>query len=250
MWAGLAVLVALLWLDRGRVGLAAVGVVLAVGVKLFAALLVPMLHRRHHLAAIGVLAGAALLTIPAVTAGYGSGRLGGFGHYARRWQGNEGGFALVSAAMAGVVHVYAWFDDAPEGAVRLRWLAPALDLVARTPLDPWRGLVEEKKSIDDRTVFDRGVVVAYAARIVVLLGVAAMACVLARRADGWTAARWTLLGALLFAPQGTSLVPTLDPPARGDDRPQYGDGLVGGGSGRVRASRRSGCRCASGPNQA
>ena len=201
VWAGLAVLASLLCLQNRRVLFTAVSVLVGVGIKLFAVLLVPVFFRRHRVAAIATLFGAALLAWPAVTAGYGSARLGGFSHYARRWQGNEGGFAVVSSLSSGAVATYAWLDDSPEGVIQLLFLEPALDAVRGTPLDPWRGLIAEKKAVDDRTVFDREVVVSHSARVLVLLGIVAFAVVLARRRDAWSAAWWTLLGALLFAPQ-------------------------------------------------
>ena len=199
--AGLGVVGALVSLKAERPIRAAVSTALAVGLKLFAVLLAPVLLRRSRASVALLLLASGALAAPVLTAGYGSNRLGGFGHYARRWQGNEGGFALAEAVASACVSGVAWVGEAPDDALSLDRMRPVFVAVRDTPLDPWRGLVSEKKLVDDPAVFDRAVITAYLARLIVLVGVAVAALVLARWKDPWTATRWTLIGALFFAPQ-------------------------------------------------
>jgi hypothetical protein len=202
VFVGLALAASVAALLRARTGWAAALAGLASAIKLVGLLFVPLVGARRIRAGLLVAVLGALALAPLLSAGGGSGESSGLGHYARRWQGNAGGFALVHAPVhAGLRWAGEW-TDSPEGHVRLESLRPVLRRLQGTALDPRAAVLGEKKAVPDVADFEVGFLSRLLARALVALGVFALAAALAwRRGSPLMCARWTLLVALLFAPQ-------------------------------------------------
>jgi hypothetical protein len=199
--AGLLVAGAVLALARARPWLAAALAGLASGVKLVGLLLAPPIATRHRGAAALALALAAAPLLVLGRSGGGE-TTGGLGHYARRWRGNEGAFALVDTGIGAAVEAVGRAQGAPPGRVRLHALAPLLDRARGTALDPRAGLLHAKKQVHDPYEFQAPYVAGLLARGAVALAVLGLGAVLARRrTPALAAARLVLLTALLLSPQ-------------------------------------------------
>jgi hypothetical protein len=187
------------------------------GLKLLGFALLPLLWPRgaRWVALALVLSLAALL--PLARAGHADpGAVSGIGHYAQRWRGNEGPFAMLDAAARALVDRVADADAAGadgRGAgmqqsqvgpaeIALPRLARLLATVSGGPLDPSGALRAERKQPRAPGVFDRGHLAGLLARAVAAAAVLALALVLTwRRVEPLLAARSVLLAVLLLAPQ-------------------------------------------------
>jgi hypothetical protein len=173
----------------------------ASGLKLVGVVLAPLIAARsRRAAAVGGLL-ALLCVVPLVGAGTGSDAPGGLGQYARRWGGNAGGFLVLETAVNAGLESAADPDVTP-GHIRLDSLRPWLERVRGTFVDPWRGVLGEKKVVPDVAEFEIPFLASLLARalafaIVLTLVVALTAC----RARPLTAVRTVLLATLLLAPQ-------------------------------------------------
>ncbi|MDQ3037351.1 MAG: hypothetical protein M3Y87_33460, partial [Myxococcota bacterium] len=126
----------------------------------------------------------------------------GLGHYARRWRGNEGGFVVLAEGSRLALEVVGHATGAPAGWIRLPFLAPVLERVRGTPLDPRATFVEPKKELQRPTSFETRHLGDLAARAIALSIVLAVAVrAVRRRRDPLRASRDVVLALLLFAPQ-------------------------------------------------
>ena len=199
--AALALAAAILLLLRRRPFAAAWALGAAAGVKLVGILLMPLLIRSDRRSAWLALALGIASVVPLVSAGGGSGRTGGLGHYARRWEGNAGGYVLVLGAATGVVDGAAWLSGSPPGHLEVPALGPLLRMVEGGPADPRAGLLGPKKS-RNLTDFHRDFAAGLLARAISLGLLALLAWSLYRRkTEPIMAARWLFLTGLLLAPQ-------------------------------------------------
>jgi len=200
--AGLALVAFALSLRQGHGGRAALLAAVATGVKLVGLVVAPLIAlRERRTAAVAVLLGAAVAA-PIFFAGTGSGAVAGVGHYARRWQGNAGLFAVLeSGARAAVDHVAEENWNADDH-IRLPGLSPVVAFLEGTPLDPWATQIAEKKEAPDRTDFQRAYVASMLARGAALALVLALVFwAVRRRVEPLLATRWVILAVLLLAPQ-------------------------------------------------
>ncbi|MCB9617089.1 MAG: hypothetical protein H6722_32060 [Sandaracinus sp.] len=201
VFVGLAVLAAALDLRVGRRLRAVVFALAAVAVKLVGALLIPLAVRDRRALALGVVLGACLV-VPLSRAGHGADEVGGFGHYARRWGGNAGGYLVVEGLVTAGLEPFTERD----GRLHLTFARPLLRSLRRGPLDPHAAFTAEKKPIGDVATFELNVAASLLARSLVALAVLALGLALARRVGRGTvdpahAARALLLVVLLLAPQ-------------------------------------------------
>jgi hypothetical protein len=197
---GAALLAAVLSLDR-RPWLAASGVAIAIASKLVGLLALPVLLRAKSARwrALALAVAALASTAPLAFAGYGSDAASGLANYSRRWRGNESAFAVLER---GSKTVLGWFPaEGSDDHVRADALRPIFESVAGTPLDPRASLVAPKKEIPDLADFPIDVAAGLVARVLAALAVIAIAIAAARRCEPSTALRWTVLAALLLAPQ-------------------------------------------------
>lgn len=203
VFVGLALAAAVLALVRERPLRAAALAGAAAALKLVGALLLPLLFVRSRRAALLASVVLVCAIAPLVAAGAESDVTSGLGQYARRWRGNEGPYALVEATSEGIVSAAGKFTGAGRGRVRLTALRPVLEAAEGTPWDPRAALRGPKKSGNgDITVFSVRTVAGYLARGLVIVFVFGLAVALARRrVPPLVAARWTVLAALLLAPQ-------------------------------------------------
>lgn len=197
VFVGLAVLGFAAALVRRRMGLAALLVGAASGLKLVGLALAPLMVRSRW-----VVVALALALLPFVwlhDAGGPEAR-SGLGEYARRWRGSPGAFVLAEGAMTAVVRA----AGEPVGT-RVRFEGSLGDLAQRldgSALDPRASFRDPKKPIGDAREFEVHVVAGALARVlcggIVLLLALALGW---RRAPPARACRWVLLAALLLAPQ-------------------------------------------------
>ncbi len=204
---GIALLCVASWWSVKRPLRAAGWLSFATSVKLVGLVLAPLLFARglgsvrKRWAAALVLAAAATVSLyPVVTAGAGSETTGGLGQYARRWRGNEGGYALVEwSARAGLQRTLGMAND----RVRLEFLRPWFERAEGTPFDPRASLLAQKKYVDDIAVFQTQVVSELLARVLCFGFVMALACFFAasRHLSLPDKLRYLLIATLLLAPQ-------------------------------------------------
>lgn len=212
--AALLVALAALAMVRGARVRAALALGAAAATKLVGLALVPLLAaRRAHEGrarssadrALPVLLAIALglgAIAPLASAGHARGEASGLGHYARRWRGNEGAFALISEASRWTLEGAGRLSGAPPGWIRLPFLAPVLERVRGTPLDPRATFVEPKKAIQRPTSFETRHLGDLLARAIALVIVVAIALRHARRGtEPLRASRDVLFALLLVAPQ-------------------------------------------------
>jgi hypothetical protein len=217
-FAGLFVALAVLAMVRGAWTRASLALALATGVKLVGLALVPLLAvapaRRRTGSIEGARAGrralplalalglGALTLLPVASAGHARDEASGLGHYARRWRGNEGGFFLLAEGSRLALELAGRATGAPPGWVRLPFLAPALERVEGTPLDPRATFVEPKKELQRPTSFETPHLGELLARFLALSLVLTIATWHARRrTDPLRASRDVILATLLLAPQ-------------------------------------------------
>jgi len=202
VFVGLCLVASVLALTRGRGLRAGLFVGLASGVKLAGLALLPLFRPRQWR---GLLLAASLTAValtPLLSAGAGSGVMGGFGQYARHWQGNDGPYALLEAGLSRAVAAAGQAQGAPPGHVHLPWLRSVLTAAQGSWLDPRAGLVGEKKGTPDVTDFLAGTVAGLLLRTLIVFGVLLLGVVLTRRSvPPLRAARLVLLVGLLLAPQ-------------------------------------------------
>ncbi len=191
--AGLAVAAFVLAANRVPVA-GAIAVAVASGLKLVGLPLLPLLRRR----ALGVGLLLSLVVLAPLAQG-GAGRSSGLGAYARDWRGNEGLFAIVAEAGRWAFEGVGRVSGAPGGWVRLDAIAPAIDALSGTPLDP-RGARDPKKAIARPYSFETRQLGGLLARVAVGLAVLWIA-IRSRDASPTDAARRTLFAMLLLAPQ-------------------------------------------------
>ena len=202
LFLGLAVFAVL----KNRVGGAVAALVAAAATKLVGLLVVPLLWRRHPVAAaVALVLGIACL-VPLVGAGD-ERTVGGFGQYARRWSGNAGAYRVLEA---GTAAAFETTHGVGRGRVRFATLRPAFRELRDTRWDPMASFQREKKERGVPAELEASVVGALGARAFGVLALLLGALALARRSPdpGETearrfarSARVLLLLGLLLAPQ-------------------------------------------------
>lgn len=215
-FAGLFLALSVLAMVRGGWSRAALGLALATGTKLIGLALVPLLasappsqalraRRAAPARALPIalaLALGAIMLAPVASAGHGRGDASGLGHYARRWRGNEGGFVVLAEGSRLALELVGRATGAPAGWIRLPLLAPLLERIRDTPLDPRATFVEPKKDIQHPTSFETRHLGDLAARALAVAIVLALAVHhVRRRSDPLRASRDVILALLLLAPQ-------------------------------------------------
>lgn len=205
-FAGLFLALAALALTRAAWSRASLALAAATGIKLVGLVIVPLLAlapRARAASAIGLaLVLGALVLAPVSRAGHARQETSGLGHYARRWRGNEGGFVVLAEGSRLALEVAGRASGAPPGWIRLPFLAPVLERVRGTALDPRATRVGPKKAVQRPTSFETrllGDLAARALALAIVLGVAIAH--LRRRSDPLRAASDVVLALLLFAPQ-------------------------------------------------
>lgn len=198
VWVGLAVLLFAFALRDGRVRRAIGWAFVAAGVKLVGIVLAPLVAIRSRRWAPVALALVLVPIVPLLGAGEGSDATGGFGQYARRWEGNAGLFAVVKAGM----HAALEGGEVAPGRVRFDSLRPMLERARDTRWDPRASFLPDKKPIHDAAEFETHVVASLLARGIVALFVVLLAIVLAlRRVEPTRAVHAVVFAVLLLAPQ-------------------------------------------------
>lgn len=200
VFVGLAILASATAFADRREGRAVVFASAAAAVKLVGILLLPFAWRDRRALALGGLLVVALV-FPLAGAGRAAGDTGGFGHYARRWGGNVGGFLIVEGLVCHALEPFAL----PDGRVGFEFARPVLTALAGSALDPHAAFVGPKKPIHDVAVFERHVAASLLARLLGALTLLVLVAYLARRVvkgdSAPEASRTLLLVALLLAPQ-------------------------------------------------
>jgi hypothetical protein len=203
---GLCVLALAIALHRRRPWRSALLMAAASGIKLASLVALPLLWRfRTGALVVGVVL-SLLALLPLSSAGHASpGAVSGVAHYAQRWRGNEGPFAVLELATTALVDVVARTyarDGVGPREVELPPLRPLMRRLTGGRLDPNAALRAERKQPRPPAIFDRGHLSALLAR-----GIAAALCLglavwLALRGHPPAAAlRAVLLSVLLLAPQ-------------------------------------------------
>ena len=186
---------------RGRVHLAALALGAVSGLKLVGLALVPLVGRRK--AAVLLALGLGLASLATIAhAGHGRAEASGLGHYARRWRGNEGGFALLAGGSTLALDGVGRLTGAPAGWIRLTPFGPLLSALRGTPFDPRAALLEPKKEAQRPLSFQTSHLGDLAGRVLAVGIVALVALRHARRnSPPLPACRDVVLALLLFAPQ-------------------------------------------------
>ncbi len=199
---GASILATMLALRRGAWRWAALGVAATTGLKLVGLALAPLVAGRSWRRGLATALLCSLALTPYLAAESRPSGPGGLGHYARRWQGNQGPFHLLRSSVAWLLSRSADPANRQRGHIRLDSLQGSLAILEGGPLDPWRGLLDEKKEIPDRLDFEVDYLAGLLARVLVITMVTGLAAWLAFSAqDPLRSARLVLLVGLLFAPQ-------------------------------------------------
>lgn len=198
VWVGLVVLLFAFALQAGRLRRAIGLAFLASGLKLVGIVLAPLVAIRSRRWAPVAVVLVLIPLVPLWSAGDGSDATGGFGQYARRWEGNAGLFAVVKRGVRAVLEP----AEVAPGRVRFESLRPTLERAQDTRWDPRASFLPEKKPIHDAAEFETHVVASLLARGIVALFVLLLALALAiRRVDPLRAVNAVVLAVLLLAPQ-------------------------------------------------
>lgn len=198
--AAMALCAGVLALGRDRPGRASLWLAASSGFKLIGLLVAPLAGRGRRVWALVAVAAALLPMGPPLLSA--PPQVGGLGHYARRWQGNNGAFPFIVDGVALWLRGHAQGEYLERDHIHLESLEPWLRRVAGTPLDPWTATVAEKKEIPDRADFHIPYLASQLARAIVGLAVVALALGLTlARVPALTGARWLVLCTLLLAPQ-------------------------------------------------
>jgi hypothetical protein len=194
-FAALALALSVLALARSMPVRAALFLAMASGLKLVGLPLVPLMLPRAR-RAIPIVLGLSMLAIaPVALSGHGSERASGLHHYARRWRGNDGGFALLLGGSELALDAIGRASGAPRGFVRSA-------LVARLVERGDRALRDPKKASATSSLVATEMLAQWIARALAIAIVLGVALRHARRdTEPIRAARDVLLALLLVAPQ-------------------------------------------------
>ncbi len=198
--AGSALAFALLGLTSKRANLLSIGIVIAAGTKLVGLLLLPLSARLGIRRALltSILCLAALVPMLLPRPAESSGAM----HYAQRWQGNDALFGIMQSGVSLTLWQLANADERARGHLRVAWLMPVIARARGSALDPWAAADAARREVPDRADFEIPFLAGLITRVLVLLLALALALALAHsRWHALRAARFTVLGALLLAPQ-------------------------------------------------
>ncbi len=200
MVAGSALAFAVLGLTSKRANLLSIGLVIAAGTKLVGLLLLPLSARAglKRVLLTSVLCVAALSPMLWPRPAESSGAM----HYAQRWQGNDALFGVIEALVVRTLETLADEDERARGHLRLDGLAPLIEQARGSAFDPWAPADAARREVPDRADFEIPFLAGLLARALVLVLALCVAGALASsRLTPLTAARFTVLAALLLAPQ-------------------------------------------------
>lgn len=207
-FAGLALTATALLVGRGALALGALALGAASAIKLVGIPLLPLLVRRPRALVLAGFIGVISL-IPLGLSGYASSprvtSRSGLSAYSTDWQANEGVFVAIAESCRFSFELVGFLTGAPGGWVRLDALAPLVDSVVGTPLDPHSGRRDPKKAIARPYSFETRRLGGMAARALVALFVLGLALRQGRRGTPFAHATRTILLATLL------LTPTLHP---------------------------------------
>ncbi len=198
--AGAALAFAVLGLMTQRGLKTSLAIAAATGTKLVGLLLLPLSARagakRFAVTCVVCLFVLSPMLIPRPAASSGAVQ------YAQRWRGNDALFGVVEAGLARGLTLIANDDERARGHLRWTAAAPLLSRVRGTAFDPWAQADAERREVPDRADFEIPFLAGLLARCVVLALALALSIGLAlSRVSMLSAARFTVLGALLLAPQ-------------------------------------------------
>lgn len=198
--AGAALAFAVLGLTTRRELKASLTIAIATGTKLVGLLLLPLSARlgfkRFALTGVACLLVLSPMLVPRPAASSGAMQ------YAQRWRGNDALFGVIEAGVAHGLTLFANDDERARGHLRLAFAAPFLSHARGTAFDPWAQADAERREVPDRADFEipflagllaRGVVLSLALGLAIGLALSPLSIL--------SAARFTVLGALLLAPQ-------------------------------------------------